>query len=170
MVYKSQDKCNLLIWRFNWMTTLCTDYMEHIDDGSVQIIHFQVFIGTCRLFYFAFYGWTSNIDALTNYSMLSETRATRSIYHVYSVYWVTAQYSEASHEWQEVPIHQGNVTTCHIGIKCLTTTFVWLCWCKLRHLGDWIFTLHWSANTNSYSCPLIWVTKCHVECGNNLLH
>ena len=52
-----------------------------------------------------------------NYSMLSETRATRSIYHVYSVYWVTAQYSEASHEWQEVPIHQGNVTTCHIGIN-----------------------------------------------------
>ena len=52
-----------------------------------------------------------------NYSMLSETRATRSIYHVYSVYLVTAQYSEASHEWQEVPIHQGNVTTCHIGIN-----------------------------------------------------
>ena len=51
--------------------------------------------------------------------MLSETRATRSIYHVYTVklFIVTAQYSEASHEWQEVPIHQGNVTTCHIGVE-----------------------------------------------------
>ena len=39
-----------------------------------------------------------------NYSMLSETRATRSIYHVYSVYLVTAQYSEASHEWQDVEL------------------------------------------------------------------
>ena len=54
-----------------------------------------------------------------NHGMLFETRATRSIYDVYSVYLpiVTAQYSEASHEWQEVPIHQGNVTTCHIGIN-----------------------------------------------------
>ena len=85
MVYKSQDKCNLVIWRFHWMTTLCTDYMEHIDDGSVQIIHFQVFIGTCRLFYFAFYGWTSNIDALTKlqYALWNKGPYTTSIVSTY---------------------------------------------------------------------------------------
>ena len=118
-----------------------------------------------------------------NYSMLFETRATRSIYHVYSVYLpiVTVQYSEASHEWQEVPIHQGNVTTCHIGINAKLfhepPPHTWalnhyICLAVLMRVmlsGRLNFTLHWSANTNSYLCPLFWVTKCHVECGNNLL-
>ena len=85
-----------------------------------------------------------------NYSMLFETRATRSIYHVYSVYLVTAQYSEASHEWQECPYIKAMSPLAILGSmlsrfmsphhihECLTTTFVWLCWCRLHHLGDWI--------------------------------
>ena len=101
-----------------------------------------------------------------NYSMLFETRATRSIDHVYSVYLVTAQYSEASHEWQEVPIHQGNVTTCHIGINAKPfhepPPHTWalnhyICLAVLMQVmlsGRLKFTLHWSANTKSYLCPL----------------
>ena len=42
------------------MIVVCTDYMEHTDVVSVQLSHFQVCIGTCKFFYFAFSGLTSN--------------------------------------------------------------------------------------------------------------
>ena len=47
------------------MIVVCADYMVHPDAISVQLSHFQVCIGTCKLFHFAFSGLTSNIDALT---------------------------------------------------------------------------------------------------------
>ena len=47
------------------MIVVCIDYIEHTDVVSVQLSHFQVFIGTCKFFYFALSGLTSNIDALT---------------------------------------------------------------------------------------------------------
>ena len=47
------------------MIVVCTDYMEHTDVVSVQLSHFQVCIGTCNFFDFAFPGLTSNIDAPT---------------------------------------------------------------------------------------------------------
>ena len=48
------------------MIVVYTDYMEHTDVVAVQLSHFQVCIGTCKVFYFAFSGLTSNIDAPTN--------------------------------------------------------------------------------------------------------
>ena len=50
---------------FYSVIVVCTDYMEHTDVVSVQLSHFQVCIGTCKFFYFAFSGLTSDIDALT---------------------------------------------------------------------------------------------------------
>ena len=47
------------------MIVVCRDYMEHTDVVSVHLSHFQVCIGTCNFFYFAFSGLTSNLDALT---------------------------------------------------------------------------------------------------------
>ena len=47
------------------MIVVCIDYIEHTDVVSVQLSHFQVCIGTCKFFHFAFSGQTSNIDALT---------------------------------------------------------------------------------------------------------
>ena len=47
------------------MIVVCTDYMEQTDVVSVHLSHFQVCIGTYNVFYFAFSGLTSNIDALT---------------------------------------------------------------------------------------------------------
>ena len=47
------------------MIMVCIDYIEHTDVVSVQLSHFQVCIGTCKFFHFAFSGLTSNIDALT---------------------------------------------------------------------------------------------------------
>ena len=47
------------------MIVVCADYIEHTDVVSVQLSHFQVCIGTCKSFHFAFSGLTSNIDALT---------------------------------------------------------------------------------------------------------
>ena len=47
------------------MIVVCTDYMEHGDDGWVKIIYFHFFIGRCEIFHFTFSGQTSNIDALT---------------------------------------------------------------------------------------------------------
>ena len=80
------------------MIVVFIDYIEHTDVVSVQLSHFQVCIGTCKFFHFAFSGLTSNIDASQNYSMLSETRAIKVIYHVYSVYLLFAivEYNEAS--------------------------------------------------------------------------
>ena len=48
------------------MIVVCIDYMEHTDVVSVQLIHFQVCIGTCNFFHFAFSSLTNNVDALTN--------------------------------------------------------------------------------------------------------
>ena len=80
------------------MTTLCTDYMEHIDDGSVQITHFQVYIGTCDFFILHFLAKLATLMPQQTDSILSVTRATRPIYHVYSVYllFAIAEYNEAS--------------------------------------------------------------------------
>ena len=47
------------------MIMVCIDYIEHTDVVSVQLSHFQVCIGTCKFFHFAFPGLTSNIDAPT---------------------------------------------------------------------------------------------------------
>ena len=114
-----------------------------------------------------------------NYSMLSETRATRPIYHVYSVYPLIAiaEYHEAS--------CGGNSTgQCHhlpywapwFGISWvltpiverLTTPFVCACWCKSRRLGVWNFILRWSVHTNTHLHPLCWLTKYHMTCGSQL--
>ena len=86
------------------------------------------------------------------YNMLSEMRAIRLIYYVYSVYLpiVATQYIEASCERQECSYTKamsplailGSMLSCfmspHHILERLTTTFVWLCWCELHHLGDWI--------------------------------
>ena len=48
------------------MIEVCTDYMEHTDVVSVELSRFQVCLGTCEIFHFAFSGQTSSIDALTN--------------------------------------------------------------------------------------------------------
>ena len=53
------------VWGFYSMIVVCIDYIEHTDVVSVQLSHFQVCIGTCKFFHFAFSGLTSNIDALT---------------------------------------------------------------------------------------------------------
>ena len=90
-----------------------------------------------------------------NYGMLSETRAIRGIYYVYSVHFpiVTTEYDNASHQWQEHPCSHSTKAMSPLAIlgsmlsrfmsphhilEHLTTTFVWLCWCKSRRLGDWI--------------------------------
>ena len=168
-------------WEFYSIIVVRTDYTEQMDDGSVQIIHFQVFIGTCRLFYFAFYGWTSNIDALTKLQYALWNKGYKIhlpclqclLTHCYcTIQWGQPWVTRSAHTPRLAILGSmlSRFMSPHPILERLTTTFVWLCWCKLHCLGDWIFTLHWSANTNSYSCPLFWVTKCHVECGNNLLH
>ena len=53
------------VWGFYSMIVVCIDYIEHTNVVSVQLSHFQVCIGTCKFFHFAFSGLTSNIDALT---------------------------------------------------------------------------------------------------------
>ena len=55
------------VWGFYSMIVVCIDYIEHTDVVSVQLSHFQVCIGTCKFFHFAFSGLTSNIDALTKW-------------------------------------------------------------------------------------------------------
>ena len=89
---------------------------------AYEIIHFQVFIGTCRLFYFAFYGWTSDIDALTKlqYALWNKRYKIHLpclqclLTHCYcTIQWGQQLVTRAPMQ----PQHWGNVTTCHIGIN-----------------------------------------------------
>ena len=114
-----------------------------------------------------------------NDSILSETRATRAIYHVYSVYPLIAivEYYEAScggnstGQCQHLPnwvpwfgISWGLAPI----VEHLTTPFVCACWCKSHHLGVWDFILHWSIHTNTHLHPLCWLTKYHMTCESQL--
>ena len=147
---------------------------------AYEIIHFQVFIRTCRLFYFAFYGWTSNIDALTKlqYALWNKGPYTMSIVFTYLLHNTVrpamsdkkCPYTKAMSPLAILGSMLSRFMSPHPILERLPTTFVWLCWCKSRRLGVWNFTLCWGTNTNSYLCPFFWVTKSHVNCGNNLLH
>ena len=104
------------------MTRLFTDYMGHIDDVSVWNTHFQIFIGTCNFFYFAFPGLTSNIDAPTKlqYALWNKgykihLRCLQCLLtHCYcTIQWGQQLVTRAPMQ----PQHWGNVTTCHIGIN-----------------------------------------------------
>ena len=80
------------------MIVVCIDYIEHTDVVSVQLSHFQVCIGTCKFFILHFLAKLATLMPSQNYSMLSEMRAIRLIYYVYSVYllFAIAEYHEAS--------------------------------------------------------------------------
>ena len=105
-----------------------------------------------------------------NDSMLSETRATRPIYHVYSVYPLIAivEYYEAScrgrstGQCQHLPnwvLWFGVSWALTPIVECSTTLFVCACWCKSHCLGVWNFILCWSIHTNTHLHPLCWLYK-----------
>ena len=109
------------VWGLYSMIVVCTDYMEHTDVVSVQLTHFQVFIGTCKFLYFAFSALTSNIDALTKlqYVLWNEGYQTHIIclqclltHCYYRIRWGQPLVTRVPMQ----PQHQGNVTTCHIGL------------------------------------------------------
>ena len=162
------------VWGFYSMIVVCIDYIEHTDVVSVQLSHFQVCIGTCKFFHFAFSGLTSNIDAPTKWQYtLCITRTVRLIYYVYSVYllFVTVKYNEAScggksaGQCQHLPNWApwfGVSWALALIVERLTTPFVCACWCKSRHLGVWNFILRWSVHTNTHLHPICWVTKYHM--------
>ena len=110
------------------------------------------------------------------YSMLSEMRAIRLIYYVYSVYLpiVATEHYNASPQWQECPCSHNTEAMSPLAIlgsmlshfmsphpilERLNTTFVWLCWCKSHCLGVSNYKLHWSDITSSYLSMLCWATK-----------
>ena len=66
---------------------VCTDYTEHIDDGSVQITHLQVSIGTCKLFVLQIF-WSKQ-HGHTNKMVVCSLKQ-GPIYYVYSVYLLLA--------------------------------------------------------------------------------
>ena len=51
------------VWGFYSMIVVCIDYIGHKDFVSFQLSHFQVCIGTCKFFYFAFSGSTKDFEA-----------------------------------------------------------------------------------------------------------
>ena len=115
-------------------------------------------------------------------AILSETRAIRCIYYVYSVFLlvVTIQYTEISHRHRGIHVAEwalDNVTTCHIGcLKMLfhapspnTECLPLGCLCLLIQVassGSFKFhtLLRWHYKQLLINALL--GDKCHVRCGN----
>ena len=150
------------------------------DDVSVQISHFQVFIGTCNFLDFV----TSNIDTLIKWQYDLWNKGYKHIlclmcsltYCYYRMQWGQPLVTNVPMQ----PQHWGNVTTCYISIHaklfCEPSPHTW----ALNHYIYLLMQVTSYGSSKSHTplehqykhllmCPLLRHND-HVECGNNLLH
>ena len=87
-----------------------------------QLAHLNIWQAHANFFILHFLAQLRTLKPPYHNAILSETRAIRCIYYVYSVFLtvVTIQYTKISHRYRGTHVAWwalGNVTTCHIGIN-----------------------------------------------------
>ena len=107
-------------WELHSTITVFTDSTEHTVLFPCQLAYFNIWHAHAIFFILHFLAQLRTLKPPYCNAILSETRAIRCIYYVYSVFLtvVTIQYTEISHRRRGARVAWwalGNVTTCHIG-------------------------------------------------------